>query len=144
MFLLSTAIFAFFTTINLRKEFLFQPLLLAQLVLSMPLLLTSTLAYAKLGYREKIAAWALLGWVTFELGYAFLLNVIGILMATAISLPLAIVFFAASCCLALVYSIVDAVSTPGGYTTERLAKDLLFIVIQLTLGLLVALKVIQL
>ena len=139
-FLLSTAIFAFFTTINLRKDLLFQKVLLAQLVLSMPLLMTSTLAYSKVGYRDRIERWNLLGWMTFILGYAFIMNVIGILVANVISPVLSIVFFASSCGLTLVYSIVD-ISYKRGVARERIAKDLLFITLQVVLGLLVALRV---
>jgi hypothetical protein len=139
-FLLSTAIFAFFTTINLRKELLFQPLLLIQLTLSIPLLLLSTLAYSKLGYREQTERWNLLGWVAFILGYAFILNVIGILVANAISTVLSVIFFVSSCGLALVYSAVD-ISYRKTVLRERVIKDLLFITVQVCLGLLVALKV---
>jgi hypothetical protein len=140
MFLLSTAIFAFFTTINLRRELLFQPVLLVQLVISIPLLLTSTLAYAKVGYRERVERWATLGWVTFDLGYAAILNVIGIMVGNIISTTLAVVFFSVSCGLTLIYSAVD-ISYSGSVASERISKDLLFIVVQVAFGLLVALKV---
>ena len=136
--LIAIAIGVFFLTINLREALLFQKILLLQLVLAVPLLLTSTLAYSKIGYREQIERWNTLGWMTFIFGYAFLLNVIGILIGNIIGVMTAIIFFVSSWILSLIYSFVD-ISYDNSVIKERLIKDALFISIQFVLGVLVIL-----
>ncbi len=130
----------FFLTINLREELLFQKILLVQLVFSIPLFLTSILAYSKIGYREKVAKWNVLGWVSFIFGYTFLLNVIGILIGNIISVKIAVLFFLFSWLLTIIYSLVDVIDNRTAIK-ERLAKDSLFILIQIFLGLLVVLGI---
>ena len=136
--LLSIAIGVFFLTINIRQELLYQKILLAQLVVSIPLFLTSILAYSKVGYRRKIEKWNMLGWITFILGYAFILNVIGILIGKFISIDISIVFFASSCILTLTYSYIE-ISYNKLAIKERIIKDSIFIATQLIFGLLVVL-----
>jgi len=138
--LLSIAIGAFFLTVNLNEELLFEKILVLQLVLSIPLLLTSTLAYSKVGYRRKFQKWNGMGWLTFALGYAFLLNVIGILLAKTSGITISIIFFASSWFLAIAYSLVD-ISYDRAVIRERIYKDLLFILVQVFLGLFVALNI---
>jgi len=141
-FLLTLSIGVFFLTINLRQELLLQKILLAQLILSIPLLLTSTLSYSKIGYREKVEKWNLLGWITFVIGYAFLINVVGILVGNVLSVSLSLIFFATSWILTVTYSLVD-ISYEKTTLKERMSKDLLFILIQIVLGVLVVLKIIS-
>ena len=136
--LLAIAIGIFFLTINLRAELLFQNILVIQLVMSIPLFLTSTLSYSKIGYRSKVERWDTLGWVTFIFGYAFILNVIGILIGKTISLEISIIFFIFSWILTLIYSSVE-ISYNRSAIKERLTKDTLFIIIQFILGLMVVL-----
>jgi len=91
--LLAVVIGVFFLTINLKEELLFQKILSLQLILAIPLFITSILAYSKVGYRKKIERWNMLGWITFIFGYAFLLNVIGILIGEVTGIMMAILFF---------------------------------------------------
>lgn len=81
-----------------------------------------------------------MGWLTFALGYAFLLNVIGILLAKTSGITISIIFFASSWFLAIAYSLVD-ISYDRTVIRERIYKDLLFILVQVFLGLFVALKI---
>jgi hypothetical protein len=136
--LLTVAIGIFFLTINLREEVLLQKIVAIQLVLPIPLFLTSTLAYSKIGYRMQIEKWDTLGWMTFILGYAFLLNVIGILIGYISGIVVAMIFFACSWILAVIYSLVDITYNKSAIK-ERLCKDILFISIQFVFGVLVVL-----
>jgi hypothetical protein len=140
-FLLSTAVLVFFTTLNLRQEMLSRPLVLLQLVLSIPVLLTSCLAYVKADSEASHDAWRTFAWLTFVLGYGFMLNVIGVMVATIGGTVFSVIFFCASVALAVAYSAVDIILKRSSLA-DRLPKDALFLVIQLGLGLLVALKVV--
>jgi len=132
----------FFLTINLRQELFSQKIVLLQLILAIPLLLTSTLAYSKVSYRERTNRWEILSWITFVLGYSFLLNIVGILVGNIAGVLLATIFFVASWILTLTYSLID-ISYNKSVIKERLVKDGIFILIQLTFGLLVVLKLIN-
>ena len=79
-----------------------------------------------------------MGWVTFVFAYAFLLNIIGILLGNIIGIGVAIIFFLSSWILTIIYSVVD-ISYKRTAIRERLVKDNLFILIQIVLGLLVVL-----
>ncbi len=136
--LLAIAIGVFFLTVNFREELLFQRVLVIQLVLSIPLLLTSILSYSKVGYRSKVEKWDRLGWITFIIAYAFLLNVIGILLGNIVGVDIALIFFVSSWILTFIYSFVD-VSYKKYTVKERMVKDLFFILIQFVLGVLVVL-----
>lgn len=139
--LIGVVIGVFFLTINLREELLFQKVLALQLVLAIPLLLTSMFAYAKIGYRKKTKRWNTLGWITFIISYSFLLNIIGILLGDIIDKGLSVIFFISSWILIVIYSLVD-ISYDKNVITERIIKDGLFILITLVLGLLVVLGVV--
>jgi hypothetical protein len=141
-FLLSISMTGFFIIIGLRQELFLQKILLLQQLLSIPLILTSSLAYSKVAYREKVEKWDRLGWITFIIGYAFLMNVVGILIGNLISKSISLLFFAASWLLTIIYS---GVNIHYGKTTfkERAIKDLLFISLQLFFGVFVVLKIVR-
>jgi hypothetical protein len=136
--LLPAAIGIFFITVNLRSEILLQKAVAIQLSLAIPLLLTSTLAYSKLGYREKVERWNVLGWVCFAIAYSFIINVIGILLANIVGKDLSTTFFLTVWSLAFIYSMID-VSYDRKVLKERFIKDFFVIFIQVSLGLFVAL-----
>jgi len=139
--LLAIIISVFFLIINLREEILFQKILTVQLVLAIPLFITSILSYSKIGYRNEIKRWNILGYITFIFAYAFMLNVIGILLGDIVGVAIALIFFASSWILTLTYSFVD-ISYDKSVIKERIIKDSLFISIQIILGVLVVLGVI--
>jgi hypothetical protein len=136
--LLSVAVGIFFLVVSLRSQLLVPEVVAAQMVLPIPLLLSSILAYSKVGYKDRIERWDTLGWITFILGYAMILNVVGILLAGYVSLRMSLLFFGASWTMTIVYSVVD-ISYERSHVRERLAKDALFIVTQLLFGVLVVL-----
>ena len=139
--LLAIVIGIFFLTLNLKQELLSQKILALQLILAIPLFTISMLAYSKVGYRKEIKGWNILGWVTFTFGYAFLFNVIGILVGEFIGVTLALAFFATSWILMLIYSFVD-INYNKSVIKERIIKDSLFILIQLLLGVFVVIGLI--
>ncbi len=141
IFLLTTAFTIFFIVISINKELLFYKIFLIQLIFSIPLLLTSILAYAKIAYREKIKRWDKLGWISFIIGYAFLLNSIGILVGNIISTIISLIFFSVSWALTIIYSLVD-ISYEKNTWKERITKDSFFILLQVIFGVLPVLKII--
>ena len=131
----------FFLIINLKIEILTQNGLLAlQLVLAIPFLFTSTLAYSKLGYRKETKRWNTLGWITFIIGYAFMLNTIGILVGRYVDVLFGVLFFLANWILTIIYSLID-ISYEKSAIKERLVKDSFFILIQIFFGLFILLGV---
>jgi hypothetical protein len=138
--LLQVAIGAFFVIITMRAELLSSKPLLIQLVASIPLLLTSTLAYSKVRYKKDVAGWNQLGWITFIIAYAFLMNTIGILIGVWIDVSMSLIFFSLSCVLTIIHSAIE-VKYDRKCLRERVLKDMLFISVQIVLGVLVVLKV---
>jgi hypothetical protein len=138
--LLQVAIGAFFVIITMRAELLNSMPLLVQLVASIPLLLTSPLADSKVRYKKDTDIWNRLGWVTFIIAYAFLLNTIGILIGIWISVGVSLIFFALSALLTVIHSVIE-VKYDKKSIKERLIKDSLFISVHIVFGVLVVLKV---
>lgn len=134
--LLAIAIGIFFV-INLRPELLTMRTLVIQLVLSIPFLLTSTLSYSKMSYKKQIENWNTLSWVTFNVGYSFIVNAIGILLGR-FNVGISLLFFVTSWVLTFIYSYIY-LRYEKDKLTERIIKDGLCILIQLFLGLFVVL-----
>jgi hypothetical protein len=53
-----------------------------QLAAAIPLLVTSSMSYAKLGYRhqKELKVWDTLGWYTLSLGYGMMLNAMSLML----------------------------------------------------------------
>jgi hypothetical protein len=83
-----------------------------QLAGAVPILITSSLAYAKLKYRDEdeIAMWNTFGWITHSIGYIMILNAMVIMlyrngypsMAWLLLILISILF--------LVYSVLDVIA----------------------------------
>jgi len=140
LFLLSVAISAFFILVSRNSEYILQKIVLVQLVLSVPLLLSSTLSQCKIASGETGKMWLRFTWITFCFGYAFITNVIGVFVGNIAGVGLSLTFFITSWLLALTYSLIE-VSYRRARLKERLAKDLLFILLQLFFGVFVVLKI---
>jgi len=123
--------------LDLLKESLFLTL---QLVCSIPLLMTSLLARSKASYTLGRNCWKKFGFLTYLLGYAFLINVVGIFLISFVSLFAGITFFIVNIILAMAYSFME-VSYDSARLKERFVKDLAFILILVLLGILPALRV---
>ncbi|MCX6723612.1 MAG: hypothetical protein NT155_00350 [Candidatus Staskawiczbacteria bacterium] len=92
-------------TLNPSK---FSVFIIAQIVLAIPMLFVSSLAYAKIGHWEKVELWDILGWFTNNIGSIFILNAVG-LMTAQIYKSIAVCYFALLILLMAVYSIINVV-----------------------------------
>ena len=100
--------------------------------------MSALFARSKLGYTIKARRWDNLGFFAFLLGYTFLINVVGILLISLISLKVGIIFFGVNILSPIVYSCVD-ISYDRNKLKERLLKDGFFILLVIILGILPAL-----
>jgi len=131
-------IFALIVSLNstLLNNFLFS----IQLVSCIPLFFSSILARSKLGMVKRPELWDIYGHSTFLLGYSFLINVVGILFASAGNPNTGIIFLIINICCALFYSAVEMFED-SKKVTSRLRKDLFFILVIIVGGILPALRV---
>jgi len=84
----------------------FSSLVIYQLVLAIPLLYISSLAYSKIGYWKDTYEWDVLGWFTNTLGNLFVLNAIG-LVAAKFNTTLAYIYFSLICVLHIIYTLIN-------------------------------------
>lgn len=96
---------------------------IAQLVLAIPLLFISSLAYAKVGYRKEHYLFDKLAWLTTTVGNNFILNVAGLMTATFYK-NLSILYFGIVTLLITVYYIINIY-----YKRESLSEELLKLII---------------
>lgn len=80
-----------------------------QLAAATPLLVTSSLAYAKICYRDhrEYPIWDTLGWVTLSLGYIMLLNALTLMLYITRYRAVTWWFIGATASLFVVYSVLD-------------------------------------
>jgi hypothetical protein len=97
--------------------------LVGQLALPIPLLVTSSLAYAKLSYRgqDEFFLWDNLGWVTHSLGYIMILNAMALLLYRNGYVGVVWIFVAVNVALFLTYSIID-ITAKKSRKKEKLIK----------------------
>lgn len=130
--------FTIFTFIIAVKPELFLKNLLIplQVILSIPLIMSSSFAHSKQIYDVKIVGlWDTFGHITFVAGYAFIINVVGMLVASLVSLGVAMIFFAGNILLALTYSLIE-IHQDREKMRARLYKDIPFFALILLLGIL--------
>ena len=130
--------FTIFTFIGVAHPELLQSssALSLQLTVAIPLIGGSTFARSKLVTYERDAdAWERYGFLTFLLGYSFLVNSVGIMLALFTRPNIAIAFFILNFVLAITYSVMEVA---GGDDTiwSRASKDSLFIAICVIGGIL--------
>lgn len=132
----------FFITSSLQPKFLTEnPLLAVQMVLTVPFLVTASMSNSFIERTENKNLWYNFGWLMFIIGYAFTLNSIGILIRIITSVNIALIFYAFSFLLPIIYSIL-LVKFERLSIKERLIKDSLFLGLQLVLGVFVVLGLI--
>jgi len=135
--LIAVSFLIFIFILTVKPEILStEKIVAAQMVLSIPFLLTSALIRSKMTPRKMIR-WEVLGYISFILGYAFLVNTVGILISLY-ALFIGILFFVVNWILVLTYSSVD-ISYHKSRIKSRFLKDGFFILVQIFLGLLPAL-----
>ncbi len=103
----------------------FSQTILIQLVLAIPLLFVSSLAYMKVGYWKETRLWDLYGWFTNNLGNIFVLNIVGLIVGT-VSRNLAIFYFGVVILLMACYSAINLIYTPKALP-EKTFKFLFFV-----------------
>ena len=106
-----------------------------QLTFAIPLLISSVFARTKQSYSGKPAVWEFYGFITFILAYAFLVNVVGILLSTLVSAKIGVIFWGANVILALLYSALE-IAEDRAKIASRPWKDIVFIAIILLAGIL--------
>ena len=84
----------------------FSHLIITQLVLAIPLLYVSSLAYSKIGYWKEVWEWDILGWFSNTLGNLFIINAIGLVTAK-FDPVLAYVYFVLFCLLMVIYTLIN-------------------------------------
>ena len=84
----------------------FSKLVIYQLVLAIPLLYVSSLAYSKLGYWKETHEWDILGWYSNTLGNLFVINAVG-LVAANFDINLSRLYFFLFVFLMIVYTIIN-------------------------------------
>lgn len=111
--------------------------IIAQIVLAIPLLFVSSLAYAKIGHQKEAELWDMFGWFTNTTGNAFILNVVG-LMTAMLYAELAMAYFVLTAVLMAIYSAINIAHNPNAIK-EKAFKFLYFIFIIILGGMAPAL-----
>jgi len=84
----------------------FSRAIIFQLVLAIPLLYVSSLAYSKIGYWKEVHNWNTLGWFTNTTGNLFVINAIGHL-ANKFDPALARIYFLIFILLMVIYTLIN-------------------------------------
>jgi hypothetical protein len=108
--------------------------MIGQLILAVPLMYVSTLAYLKIGYSEKVFAWDTLGWFTSNIGNIFILNAIG-LMTIPLGKEFALWYFLSTIALMVIYSAINIAYHPHE-RGEKIFKFFFFLFFLIIGGLL--------
>ncbi|HLC73947.1 MAG TPA: hypothetical protein VJH20_04905 [Candidatus Nanoarchaeia archaeon] len=129
--------FTLFTLIiTIKPELLQKNLnLTLQLVSAIPLFMASSFARSKLGYTKDANKWNNFGFTTFLIAYSFLINVVGILLISLTSILVGLIYFSVNIATSIGYSMTD-IAYDRKRLTERIVKDLAFILIIIFLGIL--------
>lgn len=129
--------FSLFTfIIAIRSEILQDNYFVAlQLTLAIPLFLSSMFARIKLGYTKRYKMWDSFGFVTFLVGYSFLISTIGILLSSGVDILLGMIFFGLNILVACIYSILEVIENKDKLKS-RMLKDLFFIIMLVIFGIL--------
>jgi hypothetical protein len=134
LLLVAFTIFTFVATI--KPEILTQNKILAvQLTLSIPFLITSSFARTKEIKPKLYKLWNKMGFFNFIIGYSFLINTIGIMLALLVSTWVSIIFFITNILMSVIYSYIEF-RYGGDSLSSRLLKDGSFILILILLGIL--------
>jgi len=128
------ALFFILTIILTLSPEKFPNLVTYQIVLAIPLLYVSSLAYAKISYSKDTELWDALGWYTSNLGNIFVFNAIG-LLANQFSRSLALDYFLLFIALMTIYTGINIKLNPATWF-ERAYKFLFLILIMILGGLM--------
>jgi hypothetical protein len=125
------SIFLIFSLIWTLSPEKFSYFIIFQIVMSIPLLYISSLAYSKVAYWKESKQWNTFGWFTNNVANIMLLNVVG-LMIPKIFKNMALFYFLVIIALMLVYSSINVFYDKNSFK-EKLFK-FLFLVLGLLIG----------
>ncbi|HEY4507495.1 MAG TPA: hypothetical protein VJJ47_01285 [Candidatus Paceibacterota bacterium] len=89
----------------------FSLIVVAEMVLAIPFLFVSSLAYTKIGYWKEVRFWDSFGYITNTLGNFLLIDSVG-LLSYSFSPALAYSYFALIILLMLAYSVINVAYNP--------------------------------
>lgn len=115
-------------------------ILTVELILAIPLLISSSLTRMKLVYSNKREIWNNFGFITFIIAYGLLINVIGMFLTSLVNQKISMLFFGANILMALAYSLIE-VFEDKEKLSSRFYKDLFFIAVLVFGGILPCLGV---
>lgn len=127
------SLFFIFTLIWTLDPERFSIFIISQIVLAIPLLFVSSLAYSKIGYWKDVKGWEALGWFTNNVGNIFILNAVG-LMTASVDRILAVVYFVLTIVLMTIYSSINIYYRRGAMR-EKLFKFGYFLLVLVAGGL---------
>ena len=100
---------------------------ISQLVLAIPLLFISSLAYAKVSYRTKSMIFDRYGWIAHTVGNNMVLNSFGLIAASFFK-PLGLIYFSLAILTIILYYIIDSRHDPS-QSKENLIRTILILII---------------
>jgi hypothetical protein len=138
--LLAICFTVFTLVVTIQPGLLRNTFLSLQLILSIPLLISSIHARIKMSYNRDAKKWDQFGFITFIIAYSFLINSVGILLGYFVGASIIITFFIVNIILAVIYSAIK-VSYDSREYHKRIIEDGMFVLLLLLLGMLPALGV---
>lgn len=134
--LLSVCFTIFALMVSLKPALLHQTFFIPlQLTIAIPLLISSIFARSRLALIKKSSILEGYGYITFISSYAFIINVIGLLLANVVGLGYGITFLIANIVTSITYSVVEVLSERKKLQS-RIRKDLFFALLILIGGIL--------
>jgi hypothetical protein len=131
-------IFTFIATIS--PDMLKNHILLSlQLVLSIPLFMSALLSRSRLGTSVNAQILDRFGSITFLIAYAFLINVVGIILDLIVTVAVSEVFFAANVLMVIIYSAVKGIHDKRERNFQ-ISQDVVFLIFIILFGLLPVIK----
>lgn len=121
------SLFFILTLLMALKPENFHSAIMVELLLAVPMLYVSSLAYSKVGYWENPKMWDSFGWFTNNIGNGFILNAVGLMVASVMP-NLSLIYFVLILALMIVYSIINIIYKPETIG-EKVFKFLFFFAI---------------
>ncbi len=113
------------------------PLITSEILLAIPLLFASSLAYIKVAEKEETKAWDTFGWIANTLGNTLVFNIIGLMAAAINGRPAAVMFFFSFMFIMLIYTIINILENKN-LIGQRIFKYAFLIIIIILGGLIPA------
>ncbi|MCX6816234.1 MAG: hypothetical protein NT120_05295 [Candidatus Aenigmarchaeota archaeon] len=110
-----------------------------EIALSIPFLASSAFVRVKMMGMPESAVLDRFSYVTFIIGYALIINTIGIMLSITVSSFVSILFLAMNVAIALAYS-TALVTDHMEMAKQRFGRDLLFTIIIVVLGILMVIR----